>query len=369
MNHIKYHFALNEDSELVDIENVSINYRSLHTFYCICCGAKMTAKLGKKNRHHFAHHIETSSCSSETYLHKLAKITLKQKFESSPQFNIVINRPYICSLHNQCPLFDESRCLDSTQEIIDLKQYYNSCSIEQPIKNFVADILLQNNEYSQQRPPLVIEIRVSHKCTDAKIQSGIKIIEIPITSEEDIELIIKNPISETYLSDPKKHRYNESYKIHYYGFEITPIYKHLNNRTFPRFYLYPSGRASINRINCQDLGVKKKAYSITEYDFIYKDPLPQLLTYYGYVIALNQFENLKVCPLCKYCSPNPYMFIDNNGPLFCHLHKKYATDKYPKADKATNCKYYRLDTDKVQLLQQELQSTTIIEAIDTLNSE
>ena len=73
----KYHYAYNENKIVIDIRNVSAEYRIKNSFYCISCGTEMVAKLGHKNIHHFAHKSGDEFCSSETYLHKLGKLLLK----------------------------------------------------------------------------------------------------------------------------------------------------------------------------------------------------------------------------------------------------------------------------------------------------
>ena len=74
----KYHYAYNENKVVIDIRNVSAEYRIKHSFYCISCGTEMVAKLGHKNIYHFAHKSGDEFCSSETYLHKLGKFRLFQ---------------------------------------------------------------------------------------------------------------------------------------------------------------------------------------------------------------------------------------------------------------------------------------------------
>lgn len=43
---VRYHFAYDENDSIIDIDNVSSEYRKEHDFHCISCGALMTARLG-----------------------------------------------------------------------------------------------------------------------------------------------------------------------------------------------------------------------------------------------------------------------------------------------------------------------------------
>ena len=79
---VRYHFAYDEHDSIIDIDNVSSEYRKEHDFHCISCGALMMARLGNEKAHHFAHK-GGESCGSETYLHILAKLMLKRKFDNS----------------------------------------------------------------------------------------------------------------------------------------------------------------------------------------------------------------------------------------------------------------------------------------------
>ena len=99
----------------------------------------MVAKLGSKKSHHFAHKANTQSCSSETYLHKLAKTFLMQKFQTGA-FEIEMKRYYLCVEAESC-LFN-GNCRQSDWKKYDLKDHYDSCVEEQSVDGFRADILI-----------------------------------------------------------------------------------------------------------------------------------------------------------------------------------------------------------------------------------
>ena len=49
---VRYHFAYDEHDSIIDIDNVSSEYRKEHDFHCISCGALMMARLGNEKAHH-----------------------------------------------------------------------------------------------------------------------------------------------------------------------------------------------------------------------------------------------------------------------------------------------------------------------------
>ena len=106
---VRYHFAYDEHDSIIDIDNVSSEYRKEHDFHCISCGALMMARLGNEKAHHFAHK-GGESCGSETYLHKLAKLMLKRKFDNSQSFVIEYTLRIKCS-RNPLDISSFSGCI------------------------------------------------------------------------------------------------------------------------------------------------------------------------------------------------------------------------------------------------------------------
>ena len=94
MSMIKYSYCLNENNDLVHISSVSAENRHTHTYRCLQCGQEMTPKLSKNkegsHKSHFAHAADTA-CDGESYLHKLAKRRIREKFTSSDCFPIELN--------------------------------------------------------------------------------------------------------------------------------------------------------------------------------------------------------------------------------------------------------------------------------------
>lgn len=234
MSTITYHYAYNETHAIVDINDVTPENRTRYRFCCIACGAEMIAKLGNKNAHHFAHK-GNESCNTETYLHKLAKKILKKKFDESHVFEIEYNRKVTCSECTSCPFYNEEICFEMIPEKFNLKEFYDICIEEQKIGNYRADLLLKNKVNNT--APILIEINVTHKSTNEKLNSNFKIIEISIQTDDDIRELMAHSISEsTRIIFNKNFKRNSNKSI--------PLEK---KRVF-RFYLFKSGKTFVSNI-------------------------------------------------------------------------------------------------------------------------
>ncbi len=159
---IKYHYAIDNTGNIVDIASVSAHNKNCK-FYCISCGGEMRPHLGNINAHHFAHKADTLHCTPESYLHKLAKRRIKEKFYSDNPFEISYSQETICSNKTTCPFYRKDECCSIMHRKYDLKHHYDTCDEEQPIGDFVADLLI-SSQNRPEVPPILIEIQVSHEC-------------------------------------------------------------------------------------------------------------------------------------------------------------------------------------------------------------
>ena len=252
---IKYHNAKDIEGNIVSISDVTEH----GTFYCIGCGKEMMAKLGKEREHHFAHKKDVS-CNSETYLHNYAKYLVKHNFETQDHFYIHLKQEIKCKLFNDCDYrkngnFD-CKCTRVEYVSHDLKDHYNTCELESEFNGFIADVKLSNSN-KPDRKPLFIEIAVTHKCEQAKIESGVRIIEIRLPKDTDVfpslndlrEIAInkeeRNSIGVSFYNFKKDSKQINSKIFNKYGFDVYDIdsQKYLN-------------KIRINE-NCSYIGKKK----------------------------------------------------------------------------------------------------------------
>lgn len=182
-----YRYAHNENNEIVDILKIDVDYRKQHKFYCIGCGKEMSAHLkDDKRRRHF-HHIDGCACSSESYIHMLSKEMFMKAYENASKFYLYHSIIEKCDA-KRCVFRQNSCDTHKTSKSIQLKEYFPVCALEKDVKGkdgntYRADILLSNPQ--KQNHKLLVEIRVSHECTDEKKQSGLHIVEISVNSEEE----------------------------------------------------------------------------------------------------------------------------------------------------------------------------------------
>lgn len=360
MPKIKYHYALNENNDIIDVADVVKDDRKTQRFVCINCGAEMIPKLGEIKARHFAHKAETPDCSSETYLHKLAKLRLKEKFYSSESFEIAYWQEVKCSDKSSCPFFKEEECKEKKLKSFDLKKYYDTCQEEQRADSFIADLKISSS-LNPDLPPVIIEIYVSHKCSIPKKESGIRIIEVRIKEESDIQDLISYPIMEDedfrYSFEPR------NAKCRFYGFnKVAKYVEPLDVRSIPRFYLFKSGSAFVSnmdeRRSCQDCSKKDNPKAILELnvDCFYLDhPSPYEI---GYVTAMHLGYDIKACQLCKF-RKNGFDSPYGTSANFCCLYKKYGTPQYPDSKDAMSCQYYRINNDLIAEIQQALSGIPI----------
>ena len=84
MGELKYKYAFDEIGNIVSIEDFTKESSKLHTFKCIVCGDELRPRaIGSKHRRAHFYHKEIVSCNGESYLHKLGKLYIKNKFDNS----------------------------------------------------------------------------------------------------------------------------------------------------------------------------------------------------------------------------------------------------------------------------------------------
>ena len=139
---IKYSYCNDENGHLIHIKSVSAENKAGHHYTCIECGKEMHARIGKGYKTpHFAHNPGVS-CHGESYLHQLAKRKFKEHFTSSSQFRLLQRHEVSCVNENSCAFYGDSHCYHNNHRWHNLKEFYDTCEDEAPIKSFVADLLL-----------------------------------------------------------------------------------------------------------------------------------------------------------------------------------------------------------------------------------
>lgn len=186
---MKNNYALNSQNEIVYVGEISKG-DSQH-FYCCNCGDRMIPKKGNIKVHHFAH--KTVTCSFETYLHKLAKLKFFISYSKCLKEGIPFTLQYSTDIEcNSCNENLNVNCTFKNEfRLYDLTKTFDQISIEKGINGFVADVLLESSKSSEK---ILVEFAVNHYSSEKKIQSGLKIVEIGISHENDLYYIDNNSI-------------------------------------------------------------------------------------------------------------------------------------------------------------------------------
>lgn len=255
MEEIKYRSAFDEIGNLVDINDVSNEDRK-HEYHCISCGKQLVPRLGDIRRHHF-YHKEDTVCKGETYLHELAKLRLKEKFDKSDHFYISYNAEVGC---NQKCYAD---CKVNEKITEDLKLDYDTATIEKSVneyessKKYRADVLLTNSK-DESKPPILLEIWVTSECKQEKKESDLRIIEFHIKEENEINSLYENEIIEEtegkisfHSFCQKKNLSSEDYSSEIFCYKLANLRLKKKFEESPHFYISYKYKIVCDREDCK----------------------------------------------------------------------------------------------------------------------
>jgi hypothetical protein len=180
---IKYSYARAGDN-LVHINSITKESRKTQQYVCVECGERMAAHISGKRKKHFQHYNEPDH-GFETYLHRTAKEivynTYLQALNDSKPVILEYREQQLCTTHSDSQ--SESCPWNTVIKEFDLTQTYRKIHLEHRIDGLQPDLYLK----SDTEPDIYIEIFVTHKCEEEKINKGIGIIEIKIENEDDLE--------------------------------------------------------------------------------------------------------------------------------------------------------------------------------------
>ena len=339
MAEIKYQYAYDESKKLVSIKDITKENRNQHQYICIGCGNPLLPRaIGSKYRRPHFYHKELVDCSGETYLHKLAKKLIKEKFENSEKFEISYPVTRTCQNTN-CQLRSE-KCEDKNQVCkYDLKQYYDTCTEEAEINGFIADLLLTNSK-STNLAPVLIEVCVTHACEEEKRNSGLKIIEIKIKNEEDINALLNMEVWE----ETHEWRYGEkevSGPLEFIAFKRTLkelMEIGIARYVFGKFENQQNGY--ITFVNCRIAHNKVRKDSLCELNLLgnYQFQIDYHSLFHSLLIWMYKYYNIRRCLICKFY----YATMYEEHPI-CRLSKKYGKPKFPKMTEAEKCSSFHIN--------------------------
>ncbi len=310
-NDIKYQYALDE-SRTIDIGSDDVVRGK--EYACLSCGNVLIPVLGEIRQKHFRHKIQVD-CSPETYLHNLAKRMFFQTYKEC----LNNNRPYFLEycVPAHCNACTEYGPCETGHELklTDLTQHFKEISLESRDGDFIPDILLKRSLET-----LYVEIAVTHFVEENKTCSGIRIIEISVNNENDVELITSCELSE------------RDSRVSIRNFRLTPINGNFANecrKTVNCFVLYPNGKSKLGPLPVLE-------YESLVAKGIYVEKTPS----YGAEAFINKVAELhlkgmkiKNCWLCTF-----HCLHFRTRESYCQLLKKRLENK----NQAVDCPKYKL---------------------------
>ena len=199
MNEVKLKYALKGD-KIVSINDIPDDERGLKC-NCVCplCNEKLSAKLGSKNQHHFAHN-SNSNCNltsaTETALHRLAKEIIEdEKTILLPSYFInFIDTNVYKSLDEKSKIRFEHLFTEPYEIIKPQYVKFDSVILEKALDSIVPDVIgITNNK------KCLVEIAVFHFANDKK-KAKIEDLQLP-TIEINLKCLTKAPLSKNELKN------------------------------------------------------------------------------------------------------------------------------------------------------------------------
>ena len=344
-NRMEQHYAVSKSGVLVHINEA---HDSKEDCFCPHCGCRMLKRCGNIRAWHFAHDYRyendvNKECSYESYLHAFAKLRLKQWFEESESIILHYQQSMACKYATNC-IWKESgdECSKLVEKTVDLKKFLNLCRLEETVHvdddRFRADLLWSNPDNSKN--DILIEIKVTHECTQKKKESHKRIIEFEVHSEEDVENIVANDIQ-------------EGDTVRFYGFSPKEIVDEAMQARYSlsKFIYYRTGKAFArsacdcktfrNRRRCSLLEVTIKDSNMSPGVYSERKGSPEVFSFgrfYNWGLALARSKGCDVRN-CYLCSHHHYDYDEEK--LSCDLNP----DEPCEASQAISCGKYKVEED------------------------
>lgn len=352
MADIKYQYAYNESGTLVSINDLTKETSKLHTFRCVGCGNPLLPRaIGSTARRAHFYHREIVACSGETYVHKLAKKLLKERFDTSEEFLVSYSVTMECN-NKDCRLRNIHCHKEYEKTTIDLKKYYNTCTEEVGIGGFIADLLLTNSK----RPdidPVLLEVCVTHACEDEKLASGMKIIELKVKKEQDVIEMVGREVFDELNCTSKKEKDVQffSFKREVEGPLSSDVIRYIFNPL-----LCENGY--VTTIDCKKADYKLLLDSVCELNMVNTENYTKPERWHA-LEWMSKNKNLRRCNLCKFYYATMY-----EDSAICRLSKKYGKPMYPKMTDAESCRSYH-HQDGMSMMDMEMKDL-YVEEVTTL---
>ncbi len=321
----------------------------------------------------------------DRYLHNYAELRIKQRFDESLTSGEFLVKYYVvekCPENSTCKLKADLKCKGEPKPVLkplNLRKQYDTCSIEKGADKYIADLLLTNSQ-DKSIKPMLLEIFVTHKCSEEKLTSGYPIIEIKINQKEDADnAIIENAgeVVDEYMFMQSENKKSLP-PIVFYGFKRdVPFNSYVNYGNFLLTKKENELIADCRAIACKDVeefAPENRAFSLS----VPLDEMKDIDIYeMGMAKALELGLKVKDCSLCglykiHYWNGNS---IDSRS---CHILNGTLTTKdnqgreiflrnpyifqmpyrckgFDKSKQAAGCRTYSLDRQRISSLVRSLE--------------
>lgn len=345
MKQIKYSYCIDDDNNLIHVLSLTNSTRHSRKLYCLQCGQEMVANLGTKKSWYFSHKSDCA-CDGESYLHKLAKRKIKEKFENTSTFPITFSKSVPCKDKDNCPIYSKDSCINKGVKIkSDLKYWnnhivYDKCQEEIPVGDFRPDLLLTCSTKAE-KAPVFIELFKTHQSSEKKLSSEYRIIE---TERIESESIIDDILERGFIEGENCTTYN--FKPQF------PLIKK-NDVPIDRFVLFKNGAVRVYKaidyeVYCDQINKKVHSDSMIELNMreqgidiwgINEDTNTLDSYQKGLVYLVQKGMAIKNCILCKF-----YRYNDFYNCHICILYKSMGFQSpRPRQTMANRCQQYKIN--------------------------
>jgi len=402
---VEYPEAVTADGKMVyaiDLDKKRGDCEGVHFFFLGCEGDKEEVMLFIELKHRngvtkFFRHKQGyigDRNEPDRYLHNYSELRLKQRFDESEQSGEFIVQYYVlekCPLDGDCKFADRIKCQGQPRlslKTLNLRDIYDTCTPEKGEDKYIADLLLTNSKDSTVKP-MFLEVFVTHKCTEEKINSGYPIIEVKIENKEDADNeIIENAcnlVDEYLIMSPDNAK--RIPPIEFHGFDRSTEFT--KYKTYGNFMLTKIGDnlvANYREVACNE--IKDDTPPNCVFDLLIPvDDLNDIDPYeIGLAKASDMGFNLRDCTLCgRYKIPTnqsnindshpcrignrTFTLFDNDGrwykmvnPYICNM--PYRCSGFDKSLEAARCHAYCIDKQRISDLVRSLESMSKLMWVD-----
>ena len=325
---LERHFAIDDDSKLIDLRVPSEFDAINHSYYCPNCGKEVVVKADDNGHYSFGHIDENVFCDDEMYLRSTAVAAIQKSFENSKSFVIDVAQYRYCKQGDKCPCNQE--CRISTIRQYDLKSYhFVNCKKDYKFNDvsYRTDLVLYNENIQKD----AIEVRVNTANYENEIETPRRLIEIAVYSENDV-CRLENGLKG--FNNVRFSSFVENAKETANPIEI----KH----EVLKYTIYTSGKIYIGPVKCTELhSSQNRSNVIREGVFVRTNGFIEDM----YIFLLLHYKTMQKdicnCQLCWSLKKSN----GRNNDYICTWYKKVGTPKTPLREKLPPkaCPYFRED--------------------------